>query len=162
MKIRVLAGAVLLASVSLAGCASNHLLVEQPAVAQIHAQSLKLDYEAGGAPVTSDAAAYLQHKMQQAFFQAGGPFAQGDDLTLRYRFIGFDKGSRLSRYFLGGLAGGEAQMVIQAEFVGRDGKVLAKIQSQSRVNGGAFGGSSNSAIDGAVKEIRDYAVANFH
>jgi hypothetical protein len=162
MRRHLLASAMVLAFVSITGCASNHLLVEQPAVAQFHAQSIKLDYESGGAPVTADAAAYLQRKMGEAFFSPGSGFQPGNDLTVRYRFIGFDRGSRLSRYFLGGLAGGEAQMVIQAEFVRPDGTVLAKIQSQSRVNGGAFGGSSNSAIDGAVKEIRDYALANFH
>lgn len=152
---------LLLAGASLAGCASNHLLVEQPAVSAFHAQSVSLDYQNGGAAVTADAAAYLQQKMQEAFFSGDTPFARGNGLTIRYRFIGFDRGSRLSRYLLGGLAGGEAQMVIQAEFVAPDGKVLAKIQSQGRVNAGFFGGSSNSAIDGAVKEIRDYAVANF-
>lgn len=151
----------LLIAAPISACASNHILVEQPAVTAFHTQSVALDYEAGGAGVTDDAAAYLQRKMQEAFFSGDTPFARGNGLTIRYRFIGFDRGSRMGRYFLGGLAGGEAQMVIQAEFVAPDGKVLAKIQSQSRVNGGFFGGSSNSAIDGAVKEIRDYAVANF-
>lgn len=112
--------------------------------------------------MTNDAAAYLQSRMREAFFGKDAPFTRGNDLTIRYRFVGFDRGRRLSRYMLGGLAGGEAQMVIEAEFVAPDGKVLAKIQSQGRVNGGVFGGSSNSAIDGAVKEIRDYATANFH
>lgn len=99
--------------------------------------------------------------MQEAFFEKDAAFSHGRGLTVRYRFVGFDRGSRMSRYFLGGLAGGEAEMVLEAEFVAPDGKVLAKVQSQGRVNGGFFGGSSNSAIDGAVKEIRDYAVANF-
>lgn len=128
----------------------------------MHAQSVKLEYEQGGAAVTQDAAAYLQRKMEEAFFGPNQPFTRGNDLTVRYRFVGFDRGSRISRYLLGGLAGGEAEMVIEAEFVRPDGTVLAKVQSQGRVNAGFFGGSSNSAIDGAVKEIRDYAIANFH
>jgi uncharacterized protein YcfL len=162
MKKHMLAGALLLAATTVTGCASNHLIVEQPAVSAVHAQSVTLDYQAAGAAVTADAAAYLQSKMQDAFFGKDAAFTHGKDLTIRYRFVGFDRGSRLSRYLLGGLAGGEAQMVIEAEFVAPDGTVLSKIQSQGRVNAGFFGGSSNSAIDGAVKEIRDYALANFH
>lgn len=151
----------LLIAAPLSACASNHLLVEQAASAPMRAQSVTLDYEPGGAAVTADAAAYLKAKMQEAFFSKDAPFSQGNELTIRYHYMGFDRGSRLSRYFLGGLAGGEAQMVVEAEFIAPNGTVLSKIQSQSRVNGGFFGGSSNSAIDGAVKEIHDYAVANF-
>jgi len=153
--------ALLVAAAPLSACASNHLLVQQPASSRFHAQSVTLSYQGGGAAATDDAAAYLQQKMKEAFFEKDAPFSQGNELTVRYRFVGFDRGSRMSRYFLGGLAGGEAEMVIEAEFVAPDGKVLAKVQSQGRVQGGFFGGSSNSAIDGAVKEIHDFAVANF-
>lgn len=160
MRAYILAGAIV-AAASVSGCASNHLIVDEAVTAPVHAQTVKLDYQPTGAAVTEDAAAYLQRKMQEAFFGNDGGFTQGNDLTVRYRFVGFDRGSRLGRYLLGGLAGGEAEMTIQAEFVAPDGAVLGKVQAQSRVHGGFFGGSSNSAIDGAVKEIRDYALAHF-
>ena len=98
--------------------------------------------------------------MEKAFYEKG-VFKRGDKLTVKYGFMTYDKGSQAARYFLGGLGGGEAKMVIGAEFYDADGNLLAKIQSSGWLNGGIFGGSSSSAVKKAAEEIANYAKANF-
>jgi hypothetical protein len=153
---------LLFVAVPLAGCASSHLIVEQPSRVNLRASSVTLAYDETSTGVPAASAAYVQHKMEEAFY--GGQqhyFTSGGDLTVRYHFVGFDQGSRLGRYALGALGVGEAQMVLEAQFVAPDGSVVAVVRGQSAVRGGFFGGSSNTAIDKAVGEIRDYAVQHF-
>jgi hypothetical protein len=149
-------------ALSLAGCASSHLIVEQPTHAQLRARTVTLAYDDTATKVSQSASAYVQHKMEEAFYSGPGAFGHGPDLTVRYHFVGFDKGSRLGRYMLGPLGVGEAQMILEAQFVDPAGNVVAVVRGQSAVRGGFFGGSSNTAIDKSVKEIRAYAQEHFH
>jgi hypothetical protein len=153
---------LLFVAMPLTACASSHLIVEQPSRSDLRATALTLAYDETVTGVPASASAYVQHKMDEAFF--GGPhpfFTHGQEMTIRYHFVGFDAGSRLGRYMLGPLGVGEAQMVLEAQFVAPDGTVLAVVRGESEVRGGFFGGSSNTAIDKAVREIRDYAVQHF-
>ncbi len=52
-------------------------------------------------------------------------------------------------------------MVLEAEFVDPAGTVLSRVRAEGEIGMGVFGGSSNSAIDKAVKEIRDYAITHY-
>jgi hypothetical protein len=154
--------AAIFVAIPLAGCASSHLIVERPASGVLHADTVTLTYEETSTGVSPSSVAYLQHKMDEAFF--GGRttyFHHGDGLTVRYRFVGYDRGSRLGRYALGTFGVGEAQMVLEATFTDASGTVLAVVRGQSAVRAGFFGGSANTAIDKAVNEIRDYAVQHF-
>lgn len=51
-------------------------------------------------------------------------------------------------------------MIGEAEFVSPAGQVISRVRGQGQVSGGIAGGSHNTAIDSAVKQMRDYAVAN--
>jgi hypothetical protein len=153
---------LLFVAMPLTACASSHLIVEQPSHSTLRANAVTLAYDETVTGVPQAASAYVQHKMEEAFF--GAPqayFTQGQEMTVRYHFVGFDQGSRFGRYMLGALGVGEAQMVLEAQFVAPDGTVLAVVRGESEVRGGFFGGSSNTAIDKAVREIRDYAVQHF-
>src|SRR5688500_4005821 len=146
----------------LSACATSHLLVERPPTTSTRVGSVTLVYDEPVSGIPDTAATYVQRKMEEAFF--GGDeafFTRGSEMTVRYHFVGFDRGSRIGRYMLGPLGVGEAQMVLEAEFVAPDGTVLAVVRGQSDVRGGFFGGSYTTAIDKAVREIRRYAVANF-
>jgi hypothetical protein len=153
---------LLAAAVPLAACASSHLIVEQPSHATIHASAVTLVYDETSTGVPAASAAYVQQKMNEAFY-GGTPvvFSHGQDLTVRYHFVGYDRGSRLGRYMLGPLGVGEAQMVLEAQFVDPSGTVVAIVRGESAVRGGFFGGSANTAIDKAVREIRTYAIEHF-
>lgn len=149
-------------AVPLAGCASSHLIVEQPTHAELRVHTVNLVYDDTVTGVSQSASAYVQKKMEEAFYSGKTQyFARGGELTVKYHFAGFDKGSRLGRYMLGPLGVGEAQMVLEAEFFDPSGTKIAVVRGQSAVRGGFFGGSANTAIDKSVKEIRDYAVAHF-
>ena len=154
---------LLFVALPLSACASSHLLVEQaaaPNAARVGSVTLVYDEQVTGIPAESSA--YVQRKMEEAFFGGDNSFfARGTEMTVRYHFVGFDRGSRFGRYMLGPLGVGEAQMVLEAQFVAPDGRILAVVRGQSDVRGGFFGGSYNTAIDKAVREIRDYAVAHF-
>jgi hypothetical protein len=153
---------LLFAAAPLTACASSHLIVEQPSHSMLRASALTLQYDETVTGVPAASSAYVQRKMEEAFF-AGDQhyFTHGQEMTIRYHFVGFDQGSRLGRYVLGPLGVGEAQMVLEAQFVAPDGTVLAVVRGQSDVRGGFFGGSANTGIDKAVREIRDYAVQHF-
>jgi hypothetical protein len=154
---------LLFVALPLSACATSHLLVERPAAqtaTRVGSVTLVYDEQVTGVP--ADASAYVQRKLEEAFY--GGDqafFTRGSEMTVRYHFVGFDRGSRFGRYMLGPLGVGEAQMVLEAEFVAPDGTVMAVVRGQSDVRGGFFGGSYNTAIDKAVREIRNYAVAHF-
>ncbi|MEO7178507.1 MAG: DUF4410 domain-containing protein [Allosphingosinicella sp.] len=161
MKKFKLALAILVA-VPLAGCASSHLIVEQPSHAELRAGSAKLVYDDTTTGVSNSASTYVQKKMEAAFYGGDKPrFVRGEELTVKYHFVGFDKGSRVGRYMLGPLGVGEAQMILEAQFFDPSGTMVAVVRGQSAVRGGFFGGSANTAIDKSVKEIRDYAVEHF-
>lgn len=159
MKLRV--AALLLLALPLAGCGASHLIVEQPNRSAVRAQAIALKYDDSITGVPQSASDYVQRKMEEAFFGKNAAFTRGQDITVRYGFVGFDKGSRLGRWALGSFGVGEAQMVIQAEFLDPQGTVLARVRSEGEVGAGFFGGSANTAIDKAVAEIRQYAVTHF-
>jgi hypothetical protein len=159
MKLRLAALALL--ALPLGACTSSNLIVEQAARAPVSVQSVNLVYGDSTVNVTDDAAAYLNERMRNAFHGGDAPaFAQGNDMTVRYRFVSYETGSRVVRYLLPGIAGGST-MIVEAEFVSPSGEVIARVRGQGNVGGGIVGGSHNSAIDSAVNQIREFAVANF-
>jgi hypothetical protein len=158
MKIRL--AVALLAAVPLSACASSALTVEQPIRAQVRGAAVNLTYGESTVDISPEAVSYLNERMNQEFFTGDTPLRAGNDVTIRYRFVAYEKGSRAARYFGGGLLGGKAKMVIEAEFLSASGERIGLVRSEGEVAGGAFGGSHNSAIDKAVKEIRDYARTN--
>ena len=86
----------------------------------------------------------------------------GDELTLRYRFIQFEKGDQFARWFWGGIGNsGEASITTEVVFLDSSGKELAKIQSEGRIGSGFFGGTLNEAIEKMAEEVAEYTIANF-
>jgi hypothetical protein len=159
MKVRLAALALLAAPI--AACSSSNLIVEQAVRQPMRVNAVQLAYSDSTVNVDPDGIAYLQRKMTEAFHGGTAPaFREGQDLTIRYRFVSYEEGSRIGRYLLGGLTGG-ATMLVEAEFVTPGGDTIGRVRGQGNVSGGIAGGSHNSAIDSAVKQIRDYAVATF-
>jgi hypothetical protein len=146
----------------LGGCAASHLIVEQPATQVVHVDAVTLAYDDTTTAVPQSASAYVQHKMENAFFGGDHPlFQKGTQMTVRYHFVGYDAGSRVGRYFAGTFGVGEAQMVLEAVFVDGSGNTIARVRGQGQVRAGFFGGSANTGIDKAVKEIARYATEHF-
>ncbi|MEO0500124.1 MAG: hypothetical protein AAF205_06145, partial [Pseudomonadota bacterium] len=141
----------------LSACAGSSNMVMQPNKAAYKANAVNLVYEGATVDVEEKDVAELQKFMENEFFGGDTPFVRGEDLTVRYGFMQFDEGSQAARYFLGVVGGGEAKMIVGAEFVDNQGNVVSKIQSEGRLNGGFFGGDAGSATKLAAREIADYA-----
>ncbi len=159
MKLRL--AALLLLTIPLVACTSSNLTVEQASRAPVRINAVNLEPQESTVQVSADAQSYLIERMRNAFLGGEAPaFAQGQDLTVRYKFVSFERGSRAARYLLPGIAGGST-MIVEAEFVTPDGQVISRVRGQGQVGGGLAGGSHNSAIDSAVNQIREYAVTTF-
>lgn len=150
------------AAVMLSACASSALTVESPAVAGFRTDSVSIERDPQ-MPVSVDAEnlAYTQRQLEEAFFGGKAPlFDRGSGMTVRYRYVGFNEGSRVGRYLTGGFAGA-SKVVLETDFVAPDGRVLGTVRGEGEVRAGFAGGSNKSGIDKAVKKIAEYAAANF-
>lgn len=151
-----------LAALTLAGCANSALTVETPNRSDFRAAAASVERDPEMiVAVDSANLAYTQQELEKALFTGKAPlFDRGSGLTVRYRYVGFEEGSRLGRYLTAGMTGG-SQVVLEVDFLGPDGAVLSTVRSQGNVSGGLFGGSNKSGIDKAVKKIAEYAAAQF-
>ena len=109
--------------------------------------------------VEDEYGAYFQTKLGEELYQEGA-FVNGDEMTMRYRFIQLDNGSRAERYLLGPIAG-KGTMTIEIIYLDSEGTEVAKIHTGGEVSGGFFGGSFKSALDKAAQEAAEYAISNF-
>jgi hypothetical protein len=83
--------------------------------------------------------------------------SKGKDLTLKYRFVQYNEGSRLARYMTGGIGStGESSLTIFVDYVDSQGNVIGKIQTEGRIDSGLFGGSFEEAMEKAADDIVDY------
>jgi hypothetical protein len=99
--------------------------------------------------------------LNEALYKKSG-FLQGDELTLKIRWIQFSAGDRFKRWFFGGIGNsGEGSMTIEAVYQDRSGKELAKTTTEGRIGSGFFGGSFDDAIARAAEEIANYAASTF-
>lgn len=153
--------APIICAVLLAGCSSSALMVDRAPVTATKVSTAKLEYVAPTIGVEDGTQAYLRDKMAEALVSGEqAVFSAGDEITIRYQFVGHNEGSRAARWLTGGLAGG-SKTYIQAEFVSPTGEVLGRIRSEGSVGMGIAGGSAKSGIDAAVKKIASYAAVTF-
>lgn len=149
------------AALSLSACASSALMVEKPAVGVQRVATATLQYEAPTVSVEETTQQHLQRKMAEALTTGDkAVFSPGPDMTIRYRFVGHNEGSRLGRYLTAGLAGGSKTYIV-ADFLNPAGETIGQVRAEGSVGGGIAGGSAKSGVDGAVKKIAEYAQANF-
>lgn len=150
------------AAVMLSACASSSLTVETPAVAGFRTDTANVERDPQmAASVDAENLAYTQRQLEEAFFGGKDPlFDRGSGMTVRYRYVGFDEGSRVGRYLTGGLMGA-SKVVLETEFIAPDGSVLGTVRGEGEVRAGFAGGSNKSGIDKAVKRVAEYAAANF-
>ena len=147
---------------STSACANSSLLVEEPNSSSYRTSTANIEYDKSSVAVDADNVAYTQQKMEEAFFGGDQPlFDKGQGLSVKYRYVAFDEGSRAARYLLGPIAGG-SKIVLEVDFVNPDGTVLSTVRGEGTVAGGFFGGSNKTGIDKAIDEIADYAAAEFH
>ncbi len=147
---------------ALTGCGATKTMVLEPLERQQTVKKLNVKRDKNTAIV--DAAvekSFEEHLKWQLFTKAG--FQEGNDITLQYRFLQMNEGSRFKRWMTGGLGNcGEGSTTIEVKFIDntQNGKELGKIHTEGRIGSGLFGGSLDSAVEGVAEEIVEYAKAH--
>jgi len=140
-------------------CASATTTVLEPSERSIKSASMAIVHGEDTVAVEDEYRAYFQTKLGEELYTEGA-FINGEEMTLRYRFIQLDQGSRTKRYVLGPIAG-KGTMTIEIIYLDSAGVEVAKIHTGGEVSGGFFGGSFKSALDKAAAEAATYAISNF-
>lgn len=159
MKKSVLA---LVLGLSVTACANNSLSVETANSSSFRTQFATLETGSSTVEVDSENQAYTIRELSEAFFGGESPlFQEGEGVTVRHRYMTFDEGSQVGRYLGGGILGGGSKVVLEVTFLNPAGEELSVVRSEAAVNGGFFGGSNKSGIDAAIKNVAEYAAAEF-
>jgi hypothetical protein len=143
-----------------AGCGAGKTLVMKPTEATFHARSVEITEEEPTVKATEKARQYFLERLETLLYEDGG-FEKGSTLKISYRFIQFNPGSQLTRWFWGGVGNaGEGTVTVEAKFyIGEE--EVSFIQVEGKIQSGAFGGDFNFAIEKAAREIATYTLENF-
>lgn len=150
-------------AVMLAACGAGRTLVLDPADydADMRFEAVTIDRDRDTVAVPGEVGTEFAAQLRKAFYEEG-LFDEGAGLMVRYRFVLFDAGNRMARWFMGGIGNaGEASAMIEFEFFSPDGAALSKIQVEGRIGSGFFGGSADSALKKAAQEAAAYAANSF-
>ncbi len=146
--------------VTLAACGTGKTMVVDAGESK-KAASIAVVEGKSTVAVPADAEATFRKKLDELLFAKGG-FLQGQDVTLTYRFVQFNEGNRMTRWFLGGIGNaGEGNLTLEVVYSDSASKPLGKIMSEGKIGSGFFGGSSDDAIEKAAEEVAAYTVTHF-
>ncbi|MBP6013816.1 MAG: DUF4410 domain-containing protein [Alphaproteobacteria bacterium] len=155
---------VLVLAAAISACASGATTVlSPPTIATTAAyKTLKIESGTDTVSIPADARAHFETRLNEYLLTAKPPtkFTPGSDLTLRYRFIQFDEGSRALRYLVG-LGAGKGKMTAEVVFLDAQSKEVAKIHVEGEISMGFFGGDFDMAISQAARQVADYTVKSF-
>jgi len=158
---QVFPASVLLATAVWSGCGAGRTLVLQLSETKVRVSSVNAVEGASPVSVPADVKATFQQKLEE-YLYAEKAFDKGKELTIKYRFIQFDPGNQLTRWFWGGIGNaGEGSLTVEAKFYDAANKELATIQSEGRIGSGFFGGDFSYAVDKAAEKIAEYTKVNF-
>ncbi len=156
---RLLNIAVALGLLAVVGCASATTKVLAPSAGAVKSSALTIAQGQDTVQVEAEYSAYFREELAKRLY-AEGAFKEGAGVTLTYRFVQLDEGSRAARYMLGPIAG-KGSMSIEILYTDENGAELARTETGGEISGGLFGGSFKSALDKAAKETAEYARASF-
>ena len=139
-------------------CASGTTTVLSPAESGAKFSSVSIASGDDTVAVEEGLAEYYEEKLREYLYTEDG-FSEGDELTIQYRFIQLDKGSRAARYIIG-FGAGKGELTIETIFLDADGSEVARIQSGGEIAVGFAGGSFKEAVAKAAEKTADYAKDN--
>ena len=147
-------------SLFVAACATGTTKVEQPVTAKHSMTSVTFVKELDTVTVPDDVLAHFDKRLRE-YLHEEGPFEDGDQLTVKYRFTQFDQGNRALRYMIG-FGAGKGTMTIDVGFYDPQGVKLADIDVGGELSVGFFGGDIDEAVSKAAKEVAEYTTITFH
>lgn len=148
-----------LALLAVVGCASATTKVLAPSAGAVKSSTLTIVQGQDTVQVDAEYSAYFREELAKRLY-AEGAFKEGPGVTLTYRFIQLNEGSRAARYIVGPIAG-KGSMSIEIVYTDGNGAELARTETGGEISGGLFGGSFKSALDKAAQETAEYARTNF-
>jgi hypothetical protein len=147
--------------VLLNGCGSGKVVVNDAIETQHGIKTVTIVCGKHVSPIPKEFKEAFEKNLKEKLYDEFG-YKHGDDLTVVYRFLQCDEGSRFSRWFLGGLGNsGESSLTIEAKFIDKSGKELGKINAEGKIGSGFLGGSFDNAIEQASDHLAEYIVKNF-
>ena len=149
----------------LSGCGTSRTMVLEPVTLQSKPSQISLIKTKNTVAVSQKSQDYFHEALKHTLYKKGnlqeGP--KGSDLTLEYRFVQFDEGSRMKRYLTGGFGNsGEGSMTIQVIYRDKTGKEIGRTQTEGKIGSGFFGGSSDSALTKAAEDVAHYTLSIIH
>lgn len=152
---------IIFAAVLLAGCGSRRTSVLANAETSQRFAAATIQEDAGGTGLIVEAehTEAFRRRLEEALLGDKG-FSRGQGLSVSYRFVEGDPGSRGSRFWIGfGL--GEGTIAVEATFRDAAGRELRRTKHVGTVTGGGFGGSYANAFERAATELAEHARSHF-
>lgn len=110
--------------------------------------------------MTNEQKTYFKQKLEGLIKEQG--FNEGNELTLKYKFLKYNEGNRATRYALGGAYGaGKGVLVIEVEYYNQNNQKVGKVMSDRALFSGVFGGDFRDIVDLVAKEVSDYTLKNY-
>ena len=154
---RLLAVMVLVFGVS--ACATGTTTVLERATERQAVKTLRIVAAENTVDVPPDVTAHFQSRLRE-YLITDGKYGAGDDLTLRYRFIQVDEGSRSLRWIIG-FGAGKGELTVEVVYLDASGNEVSKINVGGELSVGFFGGDFDEAVSNAAREAAEYTIANF-
>ncbi len=147
---------LIIAAVFLAGCAPGTVNVSPALSANSEKYAEFMMGQAKGR-YASQLKSEISQLLARDFTPADGGF------TVNLETLSANEGNRFARWFGGPLASTDAEgkIVVRAEFLNSEGESIGTATATGKIIVGAFGGSFDSAISSAAKEIHSVAVQRF-
>lgn len=155
--------AVVLAVAALLGaCATGGTTVLAPAqITQgVSYSTLRIEAVPDEVKVIGGGRTYFDTRLKEYLFAKNTGFTPGDALTIRYRFTKYNPGDQLQRW-LAPYVAGKGEIQVEAVFLDKENRELAKIGVGSELSMGPLGGDFDGAISRAARELADYAIETF-
>ncbi|WP_421791890.1 DUF4410 domain-containing protein [Hyphobacterium sp.] len=151
------------AAATLAACGTASTLVDSAYTGGMRFDDASISAGTHTVPVDGGAVQEFESRLRERIIDSGMFTEQSGGLTIEYRFLAFNSGNRMARYFWGGIGNaGEASTTIEVVFRDASGEVLSRIQSEGRIDSGFFGGSANNAVTRAADEVAEYTITTFN
>ena len=142
------------------GCGSARLrVVEPPPDNPPRVSTLKIIEARHAVDVPDKRRANFLDRFRRAMYEKGA-FKPGEEMTIEYRFLVYDEGSRVKRHVIG-FGAGEAEILVQAVFKDTTGQPLGRVETTGRVTSGIVGGDFKDAFNRAAEKIAAYAAETY-
>jgi len=150
------------------GCGGGRTMVMNRPDNSVKAKSVSISIDNATVDVPEYVTKYFD-KYLAALLYEGDPnsdvkivsFHKGPELKLIYKFIQYEPGERVARYFGAGMGSGEGSLTVEATYYDNNNNKICTIQAFGNVTAGFFGGSFDIAIENTAHEVANFTIKNF-